>query len=269
MPTVGPYVFSATDASRTFSNLGMWWDHLSAGIDAAPATHHGERLAGALAAAVDASFVAGTNLCDSLGTLGRATAAHIAGNEDTPEAVALLTDVWNSLRNAMATLRESGAICTEGSGSVARINVSNGGVPKLAVQRADVGFRGVIGDRQGSRQHHGRPWQALCLWSHEVISGFARDGHPIAPGCAGENLTVSSLDWSAVRPGMLLRIGTALAETSSWAIPCRHNAQWFTDGDFNRMSHERGPIARVYATVLEPGVVHTGDPVIVIGHQNR
>lgn len=265
MPAVGPYVFSATDASRTFSNLGMWWDHLTAGIDSSTATPHGERLANTLAATVGTNVDAGTNLADALGDLGRATAARVAGNEDAPEAVSLLAEAWNSMRSAMTALRESGAICTAGAGSVARINVSNGGVPKLAVAQAEVGYRGLVGDRQGARQHHGRPWQALCLWSSEVINRFAHEGHPIAPGSAGENLTLASLDWSLVRPGMLLRIGTVLAETSSWAIPCRHNAQWFTDGEFNRMSHDRGPVARIYATVIEPGTVTSGDAVVVLG----
>lgn len=268
MPTVGPYVFSATDASRTFSNLGMWWDHLTAGIDASAATPIGERLASTLAAGLGAAFAPGSDLSDALGDLGRAAALHVSGRENEPHAVALLAEAWHSMRSAMTALRESGAICTTGSGTVARINVSDGGVPKRAVNHAEIGFRGVAGDRQGSRQHHGRPWQALCLWSSEVIDEFARQGHPLAPGCAGENLTVASIDWSTMRPGMLLRIGTVLAETSSWAIPCRHNAQWFTDGDFNRMSHERGPVARIYATVIEPGEVQTGDAVHVVASTN-
>lgn len=163
----------------------------------------------------------------------------------------------------MATLRATGTVPTNGTGRVDRINTSRGGVPKQAVDGAEVSFGGIVGDRQGSRQHHGRPWQALSLWSSEVIEAFRSRGNPIEAGCAGENLTVSGLDWSAMRPGMLLRIGTVLAETSSWAIPCRHNAQWFADGDFRQMSHERGPVSRIYATVIEPGSVRTGDQVTV------
>ena len=54
-------------------------------------------------------------------------------------------------------------------GVVHRIHVSDGGVPKLPVDAADIGLRGVAGDRQQNRKHHGAPWQALCLWSLEVI----------------------------------------------------------------------------------------------------
>ncbi len=40
-------------------------------------------------------------------------------------------------------------------------------------------------------------------------------------------------------------------------------ARWFSDRDFTRIHHSRGPISRVYATVLEPGTVTTGDRVVL------
>ena len=58
-------------------------------------------------------------------------------------------------------------------------------------------------------------------------------------------------------------VGTVVADVQAYAVPCRHNAQWFTDGDFNRMSSRRGPVSRVYATVIEPGRIVTGDTVIL------
>ena len=40
--------------------------------------------------------------------------------------------------------------------------------------------------------------------------------------------------------------------------------QWFSDGDFNRMDHERHPgWSRAYAWVREPGTIRSGDAVIV------
>ncbi len=41
------------------------------------------------------------------------------------------------------------------------------------------------------------------------------------------------------------------------------NAQWFVDGKFRVMHHERGPVSRVYATVLQPGVICQGDAAIL------
>ena len=149
-------------------------------------------------------------------------------------------------------------------GRVLQLNVSDGGVPKKPVEVAEVGDRGLVGDRQAERRHHGRPLQALCLWSSEVIDALRAEGHPIEPGAAGENITVTGIDWSTIRAGTQLLVGDVLAEISAWATPCKKNAQWFADRDFNRMSQELHPgWSRAYAWVREPGTVRQGDPVVV------
>lgn len=157
-----------------------------------------------------------------------------------------------------------GAGMEPATGRVDRVNTSGGGVPKRAVAGADAGHRGLVGDHQASRRHHGRSFQALCLWSSEVIAELAAEGHPIGPGFAGENLTLSGLDWSALRPGTRLRIGTVLAEVSFPATPCQKQKPWFSDGDYSRMDHDQHPArARWYAWVREPGHIDTGDAVVV------
>jgi MOSC domain-containing protein YiiM len=149
-------------------------------------------------------------------------------------------------------------------GTVEWVHLSDGGVPKRAVPRADIGWQGLGGDRQADRRHHGRPFQAVCLWSAEVIDSLRAEGHPIDHGSAGENLTVAGLDWAELVPGTTLRVGGALLEISSYAIPCAKNAGWFSDGDFSRLHHERSPgRSRVYAWVLAPGEVRKGDEVVV------
>ena len=146
------------------------------------------------------------------------------------------------------------------------MHVSDGGVPKLPVASAEIGLRGVVGDRQRNRKYHGAPSQALCLWSLEVIEELQAEGHPIAPGYAGENLTVSGLEWAAMVPGVRLRIGSSVhAEVTAYAIPCKHNAGWFLGGDFRRMSNDRHPgSSRVYTSVSVGGRVVPGDPVVVL-----
>jgi MOSC domain-containing protein YiiM/uncharacterized damage-inducible protein DinB len=149
-------------------------------------------------------------------------------------------------------------------GRVAQLNVSDGGVPKKPIEVAEVGDRGLVGDRQAARQHHGRPLQALCLWSADVIDALRAEGHPIEAGSAGENVTVAGIEWRTIRPGTQLLIGDVLAEVSAWAVPCKKNAAWFSDRDFNRMSHDRHPgWSRAYAWVREPGTIRQGDPVVV------
>ena len=173
-------------------------------------------------------------------------------------------DAVHHLRDVGRGLHLLGAGAPTQQGTIASINTSDGGVPKVPVDTAEVGERGVLGDRQAARKHHGRPLQALCLWSTEVIDDLRAEGHPIHPGAAGENLTLSGINWSTVRPGTRILLGEVLAEVSAYATPCKKNAQWFADRDFNRMGHEQHPgWSRVYAWVLEPGTVRTGDPVVV------
>ena len=130
--------------------------------------------------------------------------------------------------------------------------------------RARVTAAGVEGDAQANRTHHGRPWQAVCLWSAEVVAGLAAQGHPVGWGSTGENVTLQGLDWACVRPGVQLLVGSALLEVTMYAIPCRKNARWFTDGRFRRIAHEVSPgTSRVYARVLVDGVVAPGDAVLL------
>ncbi|MDX6199597.1 MAG: hypothetical protein QOJ79_2748 [Actinomycetota bacterium] len=172
-------------------------------------------------------------------------------------------EAWRLLGEA-GRVRQAMDPAPMSAGTVEQISTSPGGVPKLPVPAALVTARGLAGDRQANRRHHGRPWQAVCLWSADVIDALAADGHPIGYGSAGENVTVRGLDWRLMRPGLHLQVGSALLETTPYAIPCKKNAHWFGDGDFRRIAHEVRPGAsRIYARVVSSGRVRTGDPVIV------
>jgi len=150
------------------------------------------------------------------------------------------------------------------TGKVEQMHVSNGGVPKEPVAAATVGPAGVAGDAQADRRHHGRPIQAVCLWSSDVISSLRAEGHPIAAGNAGENITLSGIGWSELRPGSRITVGPVPMLVSAHAIPCAKNAQWFSDQNFNRILHDRHPgFSRLYAIPLSPGTVSVGDPVVV------
>lgn len=146
---------------------------------------------------------------------------------------------------------------------VHQISISNGGVPKRPVPEAEVTADGVVGDAHNDKVHHGGPERALCLFSLEVIETFKSEGHPIEPGFAGENVTISGLDWAEVVPGRRLALGDeVLAEITSYTAPCANNAAWFKNGDFTRMLQRRHPgESRVYARVTRPGRVAVGDEV--------
>jgi MOSC domain-containing protein YiiM len=158
--------------------------------------------------------------------------------------------------------REEGSV-SETAGRVLQLNLSGGGVPKLPVASAQLAAEGFVGDAQADRVHHGGPERAVCLWSVEVIEALRAEGHPVAPGSAGENVTVIGLDWSLVQPGARLRLGPrALVEITRFTTPCRKIAGAFLGGRFTRIEEKRHPgFSRVYARVLKEGLVREGDPV--------
>jgi len=173
-------------------------------------------------------------------------------------------DASHHMLDVARGLAAIGAGTPHTGGAVVALHTSGGGVPKLPIDAARVERDGIVGDRQADAKHHGRPFQALCLWSREVISGLAADGHPINAGAAGENVTTSGIDWTSLRPGSLMRIGTVLAEVSFPATPCAKQTGWFSDGDFGRIDHDRNPgLTRWYAWVREPGDIRPGDQILL------
>ena len=144
-----------------------------------------------------------------------------------------------------------------------QINVSAGGVPKRPVPEAMIAKAGVEGDRQRNLKVHGGPERAVCLFSRELLDRLQEEGHPIEAGSSGENLTLAGLEWSLIKPGVKLSIGQDVQlEVTSYTVPCSHNAQWFQDGDYHRISQKKNPgWSRVYAKVLRAGLVRPGDVV--------
>jgi len=150
----------------------------------------------------------------------------------------------------------------EEEGRLASINVSGGGVPKRPVSSARVTPSGVEGDRQADLEHHGGVERAVSVFSLERIESLRREGHPIAVGSTGENLTVRGLDWNRVVPGADLRVGSVLLRITSYATPCSTIQASFWGGHFARISQKNHPgWSRVYARVLEGGSVEVDDPV--------
>ncbi|MBL9099481.1 MAG: MOSC domain-containing protein [Myxococcales bacterium] len=138
-----------------------------------------------------------------------------------------------------------------------------GGVPKHAVAAAELRRDGVVGDLQRDGEHHGGPERAVCLFAQERIDALVAEGHPIAPGTTGENLTLAGLEWSTLAAGDRLAVGDEVVlEVSGPAPPCTTIAASFLDGGFTRISHKLHPgWSRLYARVLVPGRVHVGAAV--------
>ncbi len=159
-------------------------------------------------------------------------------------------------------------MCNSNGAFLYQINISNGGIPKRPIESAQITFDGVDGDKQKNRSIHSGADHALCLYSLELIQALRGEGHELEAGSTGENFTLSGLDWSFVKPGDQLRIGNTLhVEISKYAVPCRHNARWFLNQNYKRISHKIHPgWSRVYARVLSEGSVKRGDSVFIETH---
>ena len=152
------------------------------------------------------------------------------------------------------------------TGVLRSINLSSGGVPKKAVNGATVSLWRVEGDAQRDLRFHGGPDRAVCLYSLERIQALRAEGHPIDIGTAGENVTVSGIDWNLVIPGVKVRIGSeVILEIASFTKPCKTIRESFLEEKFVRISQKIYPgWSRVYARVLKEGRIETGDKVELI-----
>ena len=173
-------------------------------------------------------------------------------------------DLFHHLMDIARIRRDLGDTPPVQHGTVTSVHASDGGVPKAATARAEVDAGGVIGDRQATRFVHGSPWQALCLYSSDVVDGFASSGHPIVPGAVGENVSIGGVEWSQLRAGLVVTIGQVRCRLSAPAVPCAKNDRWFSDGTSAHLDHDLHPgQGRWYASVLDGGTIEPGDTVVI------
>ena len=256
---VGNHKYSGTDAHRTLLSIGSLWRHHMHDVKRDPnrVASVGAELAQSLQLLADLQNAKpDLELGARLEQLGEMAASKI--DEIDPQKLAnWLGDLWPVMAKLHSADTQNQAKAN--IGKVVGIQASTNSVPKTSIAHGIVNYDGLDGDRQMARTHHGRPWQALCIWSDEVVAQHANAGHPIARGSAGENITISEIDWSKVRPGATLEFGSVKAQVTGYAIPCKKNARWFSDGDYQRLSHELGAVSRVYCLVTQPGSVSVGD----------
>ena len=150
-------------------------------------------------------------------------------------------------------------------GKVESINTSRGGVPKTAVFEALVTREGIVGDVQRDLRHHGGPERAVSIYSLDLLALLQGEGHSIAPGTTGENLTISGIDWSLLVPGRELQVGDVRLAVTGYAVPCENIRRSFRDEHFTRISQKLHPgWSRVYCRVIVPGTIRPGELVRVL-----
>lgn len=151
------------------------------------------------------------------------------------------------------------------AGRIESINVSGGGVPKSSRVEAWISRNGVYGDTQADQKLHGGPERAVCIYAVELIEALQNEGHPIAFGTTGENLTVSGVDWELVVPGSVWNAGESLLEIASYTAPCKTIRDSFSDKRYKRIAQKVNPgWSRVYARVFEEGRVRVGAGFVAV-----
>ena len=154
------------------------------------------------------------------------------------------------------------------SAVVHSINISTqGGVPKLPIDKAEIKFEGVEGDFNKFRteKKNSIGTRAVTLFSLEQIEKLKSEGHSIDVGTTGENITIEGVDWPSLEVGARMMIGEAMIELSEPTAPCSKIGKSFIDGAFSRIDHELElGWSRWSASVIEEGLVEIGSQVIIL-----
>ncbi len=136
------------------------------------------------------------------------------------------------------------------------------GIYKFSVsQPARIHPLGVEGDSVSDVHNHGGPDQAVYVYGAKDYAWWAQElGRDLAPGTFGENLTISELESADKLIGDCLYIGEVTLQVTAPRIPCSTFAARMGDPAFVKRFRRAGRPG-LYCRVLQPGVVHTGDPV--------
>lgn len=143
---------------------------------------------------------------------------------------------------------------------VVALCIGPGGIPKHPVATARVTIHGLEGDKQRFR-FHGGVNRAVCIFSCSDYASLQRDGvSASAPGSFGENVLIEGLDFSALRPGDRLRLGSEVViELHDVREPC--GTLKSVDKRFpNLMLGRSGFVCRV----VQEGQVESGAPVALL-----
>lgn len=127
-----------------------------------------------------------------------------------------------------------------------------------------VDSEGVAGDGQADLKHHGGPDRRLLIFSKGHYPYFEEFiGKEIPHGGFGENLTVDNFNEDEVCIGDTYRIGGAVIEVSQPRLPCFKLGRRLDAPEIvsEVLDQRKGGI---YARILEPGEIHSGDSIELI-----
>jgi MOSC domain-containing protein YiiM len=154
-----------------------------------------------------------------------------------------------------------------------QVSISAGGVPNHAIDCGDVTVSGVAGDGWRHPQFHGTRKRAILLITAEGVDEIQAMGFPVYPGALGENLTTRGLDRRTLRIGQRFRCGAATIQLTELRFPCGTLSVYgnrIQAAIYDARAMQSDPSSDVwglsgfYASVVEPGVVRTSDPITLL-----
>jgi MOSC domain-containing protein YiiM len=158
------------------------------------------------------------------------------------------------------------------SGTVVQVSVSRGGLPKRAIDSADLTERGIVGDAW-RYPFHGGTRRAILLITIEGIEELVSQGFALFPGALGENLTTRGLDRRELHLGQRLRVGDAEIALREIRTPCatldvygsRIQAAMY-DARVQKCdaTSPLWGLSGFYASVVQPGIVRPGDSLVCL-----
>jgi MOSC domain-containing protein YiiM len=140
------------------------------------------------------------------------------------------------------------------------------GIWKAPIGTAPVMVRGVNldGDDQADRRVHGGVDKAVYAYAEEDYLYWQQgEGHPLAPGLFGENLTVRGLELRDAVVGERWRVGTAVLEVAQPRLPCFKLGIRMADAAFPNRFQAAGRMG-AYLRIVEEGVVAIHDLIEVV-----
>jgi MOSC domain-containing protein YiiM len=160
-----------------------------------------------------------------------------------------------------------------GAGTILQVNISPGGLPKRPIEEGFIGPLGIEGDVHAHPEIHGGARQAILIIASETVEALRRRGYPLFYGAMGENLTTHGLEIRDIRIGDQIRAGGTLLEITKPRGPCTaldiygdtlKAEVWDAKVKARDHTSPRWGMSGFYASVVEPGPVRAGDPIMVV-----